>query len=45
MLHSRGRQVNMELLCEKLWLPWDQPPAEVPDPRRLLDLVTEGSRF
>ena len=22
MLHSRGRRVNMELLCERLWLPW-----------------------
>ena len=22
VLHSRSRRVNMELLCERLWLPW-----------------------
>ena len=22
VLHSRGGRVNMELLCERLWLPW-----------------------
>ena len=34
MLRSSGRLVNVRRLCERLWLPWDQPPAEVPGSRK-----------
>lgn len=30
VLCSSGWLVNVRLLCERLWLPWDQPPAGVP---------------
>lgn len=34
VLCSSGWLVNVRLLCERLWLPWDQPPADVPSFRK-----------